>query len=207
MKNLSGIKIAVSGKSGCGNSTVSRLLAEKLGLKLINYTFHDMAEEAGIPFEEFCRRAENDPSYDYALDDRQIRLAQNGGVVLGSRLAVWLLKDADLKVYLYAPAEIRSGRVHRREGGCPRERAAETEARDARDSAKPKRATRGIRPATADFTTSTTTITVSATLLSIHRKKIPNKLLRKLPRPFTKWLKSVIMAEGAVNDRISDSFG
>ena len=124
MKNLSGIKIAVSGKSGCGNSTVSRLLAEKLGLKLINYTFHDMAEEAGIPFEEFCRRAENDPSYDYALDDRQIRLAQNGGVVLGSRLAVWLLKDADLKVYLYAPAEIRSGRVHRREGGCPREHGA-----------------------------------------------------------------------------------
>lgn len=139
MKNLSEIKIAVSGKSGCGNSTVSRLLAEKLGLKLINYTFHNMAEEAGIPFEEFCRRAENDPSFDYALDDKQLRLAQNGGVVLGSRLAVWLLKDADLKVYLYAPAEIRSGRIHSREGGCPREKAAETEARDARDSARYRR--------------------------------------------------------------------
>ena len=139
MKNLSEIKIAVSGKSGCGNSTVSRLLAEKLGLKLINYTFHNMAEEAGIPFEEFCRRAENDPSFDYALDDKQLRLAQNGGVVLGSRLAVWLLKDADLKVYLYAPAEIRSGRIHSREGGCPREKAAETEARDARDSNRYRR--------------------------------------------------------------------
>ena len=62
MKDLSKIKIAVSGKSGCGNSTVSRLLAEKLGLKLINYTFHNMAEEAGIPFEELCLKAENDPS-------------------------------------------------------------------------------------------------------------------------------------------------
>ena len=56
MKDLSKIKIAVSGKSGCGNSTVSRLLADKLGLKLINYTFHNMAEEAGIPFAEFCRK-------------------------------------------------------------------------------------------------------------------------------------------------------
>ena len=139
MKDLSTIKIAVSGKSGCGNSTVSRLLAEKLGLKLINYTFHNMAEEAGIPFEEFCRKAENDPSYDYALDKKQIDLASAGGVVLGSRLAVWLLKDADLKVYLYAPAEIRATRVHNREGGCVEERAAETEARDARDTNRYRR--------------------------------------------------------------------
>ncbi|MDY3939383.1 MAG: cytidylate kinase family protein [Spirochaetia bacterium] len=139
MKDLSKIKIAVSGKSGCGNSTVSRLLAEKLGLKLINYTFHNMAEEAGIPFEEFCRKAENDPSYDYALDKKQIDLASAGGVVLGSRLAVWLLKDADLKVYLYAPAEIRATRVHNREGGCAEERAAETEARDARDTNRYRR--------------------------------------------------------------------
>ena len=49
------------------------------------------------------------------------------------------MKDADLKVYLYAPAEIRSGRIHGREGGCPREKAAETEARDARDSARYRR--------------------------------------------------------------------
>ena len=181
MKNLSEIKIAVSGKSGCGNSTVSRLLAEKLGLKLINYTFHNMAEEAGIPFEEFCRRAENDPSFDYALDDKQLRLAQNGGVVLGSRLAVWLLKDADLKVYLYAPAEIRSGRIHSREGGCPREKAAETEARDARDSARYRR------------------------LYNIDNNDY-TKSFRKSSRPFTKCLKSVIMIKGAINDRICNSF-
>lgn len=139
MKDLSKIKIAVSGKSGCGNSTVSRLLADKLGLKLINYTFHNMAEEAGIPFGEFCRKAESDPSYDYALDEKQIRLASEGGVVLGSRLAVWLLKDADLKVYLYAPAAVRASRVHNREGGCAKERAAETEARDERDSNRYRR--------------------------------------------------------------------
>ena len=211
MKNLSEIKIAVSGKSGCGNSTVSRLLAEKLGLKLINYTFHNMAEEAGIPFEEFCRRAENDPSFDYALDDKQLRLAQNGGVVLGSRLAVWLLKDADLKVYLYAPAEIRSGRIHSREGGrrksAPAGFTAEKAVVPEKKPQKPKRATRGIRLVIAVFTISTITITVSAILSSILRKKIPTKSFRKSSRPFTKCLKSVIMIKGAINDRICNSFG
>lgn len=139
MKDLSKIKIAVSGKSGCGNSTVSRLLAQRLGLTLVNYTFHNMADEAGVPFEEFCKKAENDPSFDYALDEKQLQLASAGGVVLGSRLAVWLLKDADLKVYLDAPAEVRAGRVHNREGGNPDDRARETEARDERDSNRYRR--------------------------------------------------------------------
>ena len=53
------VRIAVSGKSGCGNTTVSRLLAERLGVRLINYTFHDMAKERGIPFEQLCLLAEN----------------------------------------------------------------------------------------------------------------------------------------------------
>ena len=39
------IRIAISGKSGCGNTTVSGLLAQKLGIKLINYTFRQLAEE------------------------------------------------------------------------------------------------------------------------------------------------------------------
>ena len=37
--------------------------------------------------------------------------------VLGSRLAIWMLKEADLKVYLYASDDTRAGRVFNREGG------------------------------------------------------------------------------------------
>jgi cytidylate kinase len=33
------LRIAISGKSGCGNTTVSRMVAEKLGLRFINFTF------------------------------------------------------------------------------------------------------------------------------------------------------------------------
>jgi cytidylate kinase len=42
------LRIAISGKSGCGNTTVSTLLAKTLGIKLINYTFRQLAEEKGM---------------------------------------------------------------------------------------------------------------------------------------------------------------
>jgi len=36
------MKIAVSGKSGCGNTTISRLVSEKLELSFINFTFRSL---------------------------------------------------------------------------------------------------------------------------------------------------------------------
>jgi cytidylate kinase len=53
--------------------------------------------------------------------------------VLGSRLAIWLIEDADLKVYLYASLRTRAGRVAEREGGSLEEKMEETRARDERD--------------------------------------------------------------------------
>ena len=35
----------------------------------------------------------------------------------GSRLAIWMLKEADFKIYLYASDDTRAGRVYNREGG------------------------------------------------------------------------------------------
>ena len=104
------LRIAVSGKSGCGNTTVSRLLAERLNIRLINYTFHDMAAERGMTFEELCRQAEEDSQYDLYLDRKQVELAAQGSCVLGSRLAIWLLAQADLKIYLDASVDERAKR-------------------------------------------------------------------------------------------------
>jgi cytidylate kinase len=128
-----GIKIAISGKSGCGNSTVSRLTAERLGLRMINYTFHSIADERGMDFKELCRLAETDKSWDLLVDKKQIELAEAGNCVLGSRLAVWLLKDADLTVFLDAPLEVRARRIHSREGGGLEDAFRETHERDERD--------------------------------------------------------------------------
>lgn len=127
------VRIAISGKSGCGNSTVSRIIAREMGLTLVNYTFHTIAEELEMDFQEFCKLAEEDPKWDYQVDEKQVEMAQKGSSVLGSRLAIWMLKDADLKVYLYASSEVRARRIQRREGGDIEQKKRETEERDSRD--------------------------------------------------------------------------
>jgi CMP/dCMP kinase len=127
--------VAISGKSGCGNSTVSRLLAERLGLHLINYTFRAMAVDRGIGFGEMLRLANEDPyfSYDRALDARQVELAREGDCVIGSRLAMWLLPDAALRLYLAGSLEVRAARIHEREGAESAEKLAFTRERDESD--------------------------------------------------------------------------
>ncbi len=130
---LNRVKIAISGKSGCGNSTVSRMVAEELGLHHINYTFHDIAEEMGVSFSEFCEMAEKSTEYDIELDKKLVKLAAPGNCVLGSRLAIWILKDADLKVYLTAHPEVRAERIREREGGKLEDVIKSTNDRDKRD--------------------------------------------------------------------------
>jgi cytidylate kinase len=130
---LSDVRVAISGKSGCGNTTVSRLVAEKLGLRMINYTFKTMAAEMGISFEELRELAEKDGKYDRELDLKQVQLAREPGCVLGSRLAIWVLEDADLKVYLDGPPEIRAARIAAREGKTVQEALRKTTERDQQD--------------------------------------------------------------------------
>ena len=133
MSNNRGLRIAISGRSGCGNTTVSRMLAGELGLKLVNYTFRSIAEEDGISFDEVCKRAENDDTYDFRVDETQVALARKEPSVLGSRLAIWMLKDADLKVFLTGSPEVRAGRIQKREGGTLEDQMRITSERDKRD--------------------------------------------------------------------------
>lgn len=133
------LRIAISGMSGCGNSTVSKLISKRLECKLVNYTFHNIAEEEGINFKEFCLMAEKDPKWDYHVDKKQVEMAMESSSVLGSRLAVWMLEKADLKVFLTASSEVRAVRIQQREGGTLEEIIYDTEARDQRDSARYKK--------------------------------------------------------------------
>jgi CMP/dCMP kinase len=130
------VRIAISGRSGCGNTTVTRLLSERFKFKMVNYTFRNIADEKGIEFHEFCKMAETDTSWDRFVDDKQVKLAMEGDSILGSRLAIWMLKEADLKVFLTASSEIRASRIHQREGGVFQDRMKETDERDARDHAR-----------------------------------------------------------------------
>jgi CMP/dCMP kinase len=136
---MAGRIIAISGKSGCGNTTVSGLLAKRLGVELINYTFRAMAIDRGISFEEMLKLANEAPgySYDRALDARQVELARTQAAksdcVIGSRLAMWLLPDAALRLYLAGSLEVRAARIHSREGEDLAEKLAFTRERDASD--------------------------------------------------------------------------
>lgn len=132
------VRIAISGRSGCGNTTVSRILAETLGISLVNYTFRSLAQELGMDFPEIIEKAKTDFSFDRKVDAKQVELARTASCVLGSRLAIWMLHDADLRVYLTASEDIRSRRIMNREGGSLGDIMAFTAMRDAEDSRRYK---------------------------------------------------------------------
>lgn len=131
------MRIAISSKSGCGNTTITKMVSEKLGYKMINFTFRQMAEERGVDFWTFCEMAQHDYNIDRELDRRQVEMAMaEENCVLGSRLAIWMLEKADLKVYLTATAETRANRILKREGGTFEERYNQTVRRDNNDSGR-----------------------------------------------------------------------
>ena len=109
MKLKKELRVAISGKSGCGNTTVSTLLSQKLGIKLINYTFRQLAAEKGLTLAQVIENAKNDDSYDKYVDTHQVELAEKESCVLGSRLAIWMLKIADLKVLILGYKNIGKG--------------------------------------------------------------------------------------------------
>lgn len=125
--------IAISGKSGCGNTTVSRMVADRLGYTPVNYTFRTMAAEMGVPLEELLKKAQESLEYDRKLDEHQTMLARKGNTVIGSRLAMWMVPEADLKVYLKASPSVRVNRIFAREGGDRATIERFTLERDAKD--------------------------------------------------------------------------
>ena len=88
-----------------------------------------------MDFWTFCKMAEDDYEIDKELDRRQVEMAmEKKDCILASRLAIWMLEKADLKVYLTATAETRAQRVYKREGGSLEERYKETVRRDENDT-------------------------------------------------------------------------
>ncbi len=135
------MRIAISGLTGCGNSTASELVSKALGLKKYNYTFHDLARDLKMPFERMHELAEKNPKYDYLLDKKQVEFAlSEENCVVGTRLAVFLDKTApklglrkpkfNLKVWLEAPLDVRARRIAGRDGTSLGKAKAEVKYRD-----------------------------------------------------------------------------
>ncbi|MFZ9519364.1 MAG: (d)CMP kinase [Silvanigrellaceae bacterium] len=108
------MRIAISGHSGCGNTTATTNVGRALGLTIVNYTFRDLAKELGMSFEDLHKEAPDNFIFDYLTDLKCIRAALNENIVLGTRLAAWLM-EADLRIWLHAPLEARARRINKRE--------------------------------------------------------------------------------------------
>ncbi|MBM3382323.1 MAG: cytidylate kinase [Betaproteobacteria bacterium] len=108
------MRIAISGHSGCGNTTATTNVGQALGLKIVNYTFRDLARELEMSFDDLHKQAPTNFIFDYLTDLKCIRSALTENIVLGTRLAAWLM-DADLRIWLHAPLEERARRINKRE--------------------------------------------------------------------------------------------
>ena len=112
------MRITVSGLPGSGTTSLAKHLSELHGIELISAgeVFRSLAAERGMDIAEFGRIAEKDPSFDRMIDERQkeIALAKEDIIVEG-RLSAWFVPEADLKIWLFAPLEIRVSRIQSRD--------------------------------------------------------------------------------------------
>ena len=172
------VRIAISGKSGCGNTTISRLVADALELRFINFTFRSLSQEKGMELAEILELAAKDDSWDREVDSRQVALArEEGGCVLGSRLAIWMLPEANLKVFLTARPETRAERIQRREGGSLENIATFTALRDWQDQ---ERYLRIYNINNNDFAFADLVIDTD----DLHPMQIANLIIEKLQEKF-----------------------
>lgn len=120
--------ITISGPPASGTSTLSENLADSLNFEIVNGgdMFRQVAKDRDLTLQELVELSETDESIDKEIDSRLkdvIDAHVNGerkpdgeGLIVESRLAGWHAKDnADLKVYLEAPLEVRAKRLNDRD--------------------------------------------------------------------------------------------
>ena len=122
--------ICISGLSGSGKNSVGTMLAQKLGLRIIDPTFKTIAAKQKMDLMDFHKKAEGDHTIDKDFDARLIADAKKGNCVVMTWLGPWMIKDADLRVWLYAPKAARAIRVARRDGMAVEEAERHIEDRD-----------------------------------------------------------------------------
>lgn len=108
------MRITVSGLPGSGTTSLSRYLAQRHGFTMISAgeVFRQLAKEHNMELARFGDLARKDPSYDKMIDARQKEIAEaRDNIVIEGRLSGWMVDNADLKIWIYAPIGCRIKRI------------------------------------------------------------------------------------------------
>jgi len=120
--------IIISGMPAVGKTTVSRQVAEELGIPMVGGgdVLKEMAIEEGYtPGGEdwwdkgegmkFLKQRKKSPGFDKEVDARLIQKTRKGNVVITSYPVPWLTRDG-VKVWLSGSVKSRAARMARRDG-------------------------------------------------------------------------------------------
>ena len=108
------MRITVSGLPGSGTTSLSRYLAERHGFTMISAgeVFRQLAKEHNMELARFGDLARKDPGIDKMIDARQKEIAEvKDNIVIEGRLSGWMVENADLKIWIYAPIGCRIKRI------------------------------------------------------------------------------------------------
>ena len=110
--------LTIGGLAGTGTTTAAELLSEKLDIPYISAgsVFREMAAEHGMSVLEFSEFAEGNDEIDKEIDKRQAQKAKEADdLIIEGRLSAFFVDNADLKICLITPFDVRSKRISQRE--------------------------------------------------------------------------------------------
>ncbi len=127
-KEVRNIVIIISGMAGTGKSTLAKRIAERYFLNYFSGgdALKQLAMEKGYEPKgngwweseeglKFLEERERDKRFDGKVDDKLIKMANRGNVVLDSWTMPWLFKGEAFKIWLKASLEVRAERAAKRD--------------------------------------------------------------------------------------------
>ncbi len=138
---MTDLTVTVGGLAGTGTSTLCRLLSAAFDLPYTyaGQLFRQEAARRGLSLAEFGALCQEDPAVDRSLDDRQLELLRQGGILLEGRMAGWLAEHNDVDaftVWVVCDEDERMRRIAERDGGDREAQRRATLTREASEQAR-----------------------------------------------------------------------